>query len=69
MPDTKGCYTPMGDTGIHLIRYWKEGSRLWVKGYGLFSSLLGLNGDGSGRQTTFYSHMRLTFRLAAAYHQ
>ncbi|MCR5712474.1 MAG: hypothetical protein K6G46_08525 [Prevotella sp.] len=18
MPDTKGCYTPMGDTGIHL---------------------------------------------------
>ena len=76
MTDTKGCYTPMGDTGIHLIRYWKEGSRLRVKGsrlrvkgYGLFSSLLGLNGDGSGRQTTFYSHMRLTFRLAAAYHQ
>jgi len=34
MPDTKGCYTPMGDTGIHLIRYWKEGSRLRVKGLG-----------------------------------
>jgi hypothetical protein len=25
MPDTKGCYTPISDTGIHLIRYWKEG--------------------------------------------
>jgi hypothetical protein len=24
----------MGDTGIHLIRYWKEGSRFRVKGYG-----------------------------------
>ena len=34
MPDTKGCYTPMGDTGIHLNRYWKgvKGSRLRVQG-------------------------------------
>ncbi|SFO86691.1 hypothetical protein, partial [Prevotella sp. tf2-5] len=30
MPDTKGCYTPMGDTGTPFNRYWKG-----VMGYGL----------------------------------
>ena len=25
MPDGKGCYTPIGDTGIQLKRYWSKG--------------------------------------------
>ena len=24
MPDGKGCYTPIGDTGIQLKRYWDD---------------------------------------------
>ena len=32
MPDGKGCYTPIGDTGIHLKRYWDDGSWLRVHG-------------------------------------